>query len=304
MVKPTVVDCFAGWGGATLGAEQAGCEVVWAIDNWQLAKEAHQLNFPKTHYALEDIRNTDWSKVPECDLLWASPPCPGHSSASQAKRTAGHDDMNDLAWCVTRAVQRLKPEAFIVENVTHFLYWEPLFRWIAEFERLGYQVSRHVVKATSHSVPQARRRMFVTGTKASSPYKYKPGRHTNLMVGDYLQLDQGVWKPIAEAGPSAKARMQKAVQRWGSPCISQHTSNHAGLPLTAPIGTITGREHWVIVRGDEYRLLLPRELARLMGFPDSFILPNCSGKNMCLGIGNAVPPPVARDLICELLNHT
>jgi site-specific DNA-cytosine methylase len=52
-----------------------------------------------------------------------------------------------------------------------------------------------------------------------------------------------------------------------------------------------------LVSGDAYRSLTGRELARGMGFPDSYQLPNVARVHLCMGLGNAVSPPVARDLI-------
>lgn len=45
------IDLFAGWGGFTLGAEQAGATVVWAGNHWPLAVEAHAQNHPRTPVA-------------------------------------------------------------------------------------------------------------------------------------------------------------------------------------------------------------------------------------------------------------
>lgn len=36
-----VIDMFAGLGGFSEGAEQAGCRVVWAANHWRLAVDTH-----------------------------------------------------------------------------------------------------------------------------------------------------------------------------------------------------------------------------------------------------------------------
>ena len=79
-----VVDLFAGLGGATAGAEQAGARVVWAANHNPLAVKYHAANHPLAVHVCQDLKQADWSEVPEHDLLWASPSCQGHSSAAWA----------------------------------------------------------------------------------------------------------------------------------------------------------------------------------------------------------------------------
>lgn len=44
----TAVDLFAGAGGSSEGARQAGATVVWAANHWPLAVEVHARNHPDT----------------------------------------------------------------------------------------------------------------------------------------------------------------------------------------------------------------------------------------------------------------
>jgi site-specific DNA-cytosine methylase len=58
----------------------------------------------------------------------------------------------------------------------------------------------------------------------------------------------------------------------------------------------------VLVRGDEGRFLTARELARAQSFPDSFAWPeDCTVEEVCRGLGNAVPPNLARDVVRAVL---
>jgi DNA (cytosine-5)-methyltransferase 1 len=73
------VDLFAGWGGFTLGANQAGLDVVYAANHWQTAVDVHERNHPNAVHACQDLRQADWSALPAYDVLLASPACQGHS---------------------------------------------------------------------------------------------------------------------------------------------------------------------------------------------------------------------------------
>ena len=73
------------------------------------------------------------------------------------------------------------------------------------------------------------------------------------------------------------------------------------MPLGEPIRTITTKDQWTLVDGDQYRPLTIREHARAMGFPDSYELPQASRSDVIKGLGNAVCPPVARDIVGAVL---
>lgn len=70
------------------------------------------------------------------------------------------------------------------------------------------------------------------------------------------------------------------------------------MGLHEPIRTITTKDQWLFVYHDSYRSLSTRELARGMGFPDSYNWPKeASRQDIIKGLGNAVCPPVAKKLI-------
>ncbi len=53
-------DLFAGAGGSSEGARQAGARVVWAANHWPLAVEVHELNHPETAHACQDLTQADF----------------------------------------------------------------------------------------------------------------------------------------------------------------------------------------------------------------------------------------------------
>jgi DNA (cytosine-5)-methyltransferase 1 len=56
--KIRAIDLFAGGGGSSWGAHQAGIDVVAAFDLWELAGQSHRENFPNArfyHGRLEDV---------------------------------------------------------------------------------------------------------------------------------------------------------------------------------------------------------------------------------------------------------
>lgn len=291
------IDLFAGWGGFTLGAERAGLEVVWASNHWELAVHAHRLNHPATTHTCQDLRQADWTTLPAYDILLASPACQGHSQASQPKRRLYHDADRATAWAVVDCADVTEPRLILVENVLDFRRWRLYPVWRDALEKLGYHLREVEVTASEHGVPQRRKRLFVIGSKQRLP-QIDLVRHAETSFGPCVQWDEGKWRPVRFATANARARMLRGRQRCGPRFLTQHVSNHPGVPLTEPCRTITTKDQWAVVRGDFYRPFTIREYARAMGFPDHYEWPkDASRKDIIKGIGNAVPPPVAQQLL-------
>ena len=87
------VDLFAGIGGASTGATNAGYNVVLAVDNWELAMETHAINHPRTHHLCMQLPPAAGEELPlpaagEKWHLHGSPPCTLLSEANHRTRTA------------------------------------------------------------------------------------------------------------------------------------------------------------------------------------------------------------------------
>lgn len=291
------IDLFAGWGGFTEGATQAGVQVVWAANHWPLAVEAHAVNHPATTHVCQDLRQADWSALPRFDLLLASPACQGHSYASQPRRRPHHDAMRATAWAVVDCAEVTRPKALIVENVVPFQRWQLFGLWTAALERLGYTLDVREVTASKHGVPQRRTRLFVIGTrngKRAAPLVEVP----EPAFGPCIDLNAGTWRALDEMAPGARKRLAKGQATHGPRFFGQFVTGHPGVPLNEPIRTITGADQWIIVDGDRYRPLTVRETARAMSFPDRYAWPaHATRRDTIKGLGNAVCPEVVRQLV-------
>lgn len=299
------VDLFAGWGGFSLGAEQAGVEVVWAANHLQLAVDAHRLNHPHTTHACQDLNQANFYALPAFDLLLAGPSCPGHSQAAQPARAKDptirghHDKLRANAWAVVECAEANRPAAFIVENVPQFRDWTLYPCWLDALGRLGYAVEAQVLRASHFGVPQRRDRLIVVGVRGRTPLGLTFERGAEPGIGPYLDFDLGTWRSLASAKPAVKGRIAKARRRGlGARFLTQHVTGHPGVGLHEPMRTITTKDQWALVRDDEYRPMSVRENARGMGFPDSYSWPAASTRGEQIeGLGNAVCPPVARKVV-------
>ncbi|AEC20065.1 hypothetical protein PT7_1525 [Pusillimonas sp. T7-7] len=76
------IDLFAGLGGNSEGAKQAGVPVVWAANHWESAVQIHAANHPGTGHACQDLHQADWTQVP------AHAPLPARDTRTPEGRSA------------------------------------------------------------------------------------------------------------------------------------------------------------------------------------------------------------------------
>ena len=300
------IDLFAGAGGFSTGATMAGAQVVWAANHWPLAVEYHTANHPDAAHVCQDLHQAKWETVPAHDLLLASPCCQGHSKArGKANGNPQHDASRSTAWAVVSAAEYHRPKGLVVENVPEFLDWELYPAWLAAMNALGYTLAPHIVDAADHGVPQNRVRMFLVGTRSASPITLRLPRHDHVAATSFIDFEAGRWSQINRPGRALATleRIGNGRRSHGSRFLTAYYGNEkGGRSVHRPIGTITTRDRWAIVDGDRMRMLAAQECRAAMGFPTGYRLPQQHRSAVHL-LGNAVCPPVARDVISALIEQ-
>lgn len=292
------IDLFSGLGGFSLGAEQAGARVLYAVNHWQVAVECHARNHPETVHAVEDVERVNWLDVPAHNLLLASPACQGHARARGRERPH-HDAQRATAWAVVHAAEVHKPACIIVENVPEFAKWLLYPAWTDALARLGYSVSPHVIDAADVGVPQHRRRLFVICTRSRSPLLLALPRLDHVPARSIIDLDGGTWTQVDRPGRATAtlARITNGRAEFGSEfALAYYSSERSGRSLDRPLGTVRTRAAHAVVVGDRMRMLTVDEVRRAMGFPDGYQLPEQKAVALHL-LGNAVVPEVARRVV-------
>jgi DNA (cytosine-5)-methyltransferase 1 len=298
------IDLFAGAGGSSTGAMMAGCEVLWAANHWLAAVQVHKNNHPDIDHICQDLHQADWSMVPAHDLMLASPCCQGHSKA-RGKDRAHHDASRSTAWAIVSCAEYHKPEFIIVENTTEFLDWQLFPVWNMAMETMGYTMFPHEIDAADCGVPQNRKRIFLVGTRSKTPIQLKLKKRSHVGARNVIDFESGKWSLINKPGraESTLARVKNGRARFGDQFVMPYYgsgSGKTGRDLDRPIGTVTTRDRWAVVDGDRMRMVSAEEYKVFMGFPKDYQLPSANKKLTVHLIGNAVCPPVMRDLITEL----
>ncbi|MCO8166889.1 DNA cytosine methyltransferase [Pseudomonas sp. 21LCFQ02] len=302
----TAIDLFAGYGGWTTGATEAGVQVLWAANHWPEAVKWHAANHRNTEHVCQDLHQARWENVPAHDLLLASPCCQGHSRArGKASGNPQHDSSRSTAWAVVSALEFHRPDGGLVENVPEFVEWALYPAWVAAIQALGYQVAPHIVDCADLGVPQHRVRLFLVITRSRAPLMLELHKRQHVPARSFLDFNAGKWSPIVRPGraPATLNRIRNGRQRFGDQFVMPYYGKGSGLTgrsIERPIGTITTRDRWALVRGDEMRMLSAGEALAAMSFPADTLRPESHRLTMHMA-GNAVPPLAGQRIIEALL---
>lgn len=295
-----VVDLFAGAGGFSEGAKQAGCKVVWAANHWSDAVDIHSMNHPETVHSCQDLQQADFQVIPEYDVLLASPACQGHSNA-RGKEQPRHDAARSTAWAVVSCVEATKPKAFVVENVVEFTKWTLFPEWQRCLEKLGYSMAINILNAKDFQVAQSRVRVFITGSRVGNALEVKVPTNPVVSFCDIMEKGTSTgWVNIADKARSTFEQWKRGVPVHGDRfLLAYYGSEKCGRSLHKPLGTVTTKERFAIADNGKMRLLTKNEYVKAMGFPESYILPKSKAKSIHM-LGNAVCPPVAASILTQL----
>lgn len=165
-----VLDLFSGAGGMGYGFKQAGFNVVLANDIFKEAALTYKNNNPKVDFIDGSITNKEIkekilkiSEKKSIDIIIGGPPCQGFSLLG---KRLSEDPRNFLYKEFVSLVDKLKPKAFVMENVIGILSSNKgkTFESIKnEFSQLGYNIIAKKLLASDYGVPQKRNRVFIVG---------------------------------------------------------------------------------------------------------------------------------------------
>ena len=177
-LRPIGADLFCGAGGMSLGFQQAGFDVVAAVDADPVHVATYSQNFPGCRTIQADLSVLSGDELraetglgtTNIDVLFGGPPCGGFSMIGR-RRT--DDPRNELLVHFARLVDELSPSCFVVENVEGLLKGPArsvLDAFVFRVGGAGYSVMTPFASldASDFGVPQTRRRVFIVGSNTSS----------------------------------------------------------------------------------------------------------------------------------------
>jgi DNA (cytosine-5)-methyltransferase 1 len=291
----TCVDGWAGCGGLSLGFEAAGFDVQ-GFERNPAAVKTYNTNL-RGKCSLVNI-DCD-TMFPECDIFIAGPPCQPFSVVGEQR---GKDDERNGFPAFVSAIRRLRPKAWLFENVPNILgrHQEYIGDLIGQLKKLDYFVTPFVVNAADCGVPQNRRRLVVIGSKHAIPTPTPPGLSVTAGValgglarrrlGRDLYLTQNQESYIANYEKKSKCQPRDL-----------HLDRPARTLTCRNLGGATSDMQRLRFEDGSRRRLSIGEAARLQSFPPGFTFHGGRISQMSQ-IGNAVPPLLARWLADTLVD--
>lgn len=236
-MRPIGIDLFAGAGGMSLGFEQAGFDIVAAVEIDPVHCAVHKFNFPHCAIIPRSVVGLTGSEIRlaagigqrSVDVVFGGAPCQGFSMIGQR---AIDDPRNSLVRDFLRIVSELDAKYFVFENVKgltlgqHKKFLEEI---VTTANEMGYDVRLpwKVLNAANYGTPQNRERLILFGARVKSrlpvypaPISRRSGRADDL----YGELP--ICPTVAEALgdlPDADGYQELAnsdtveVENWGSP---------------------------------------------------------------------------------------
>jgi DNA (cytosine-5)-methyltransferase 1 len=129
------------------------------------AAATYAANFGEDHVHWGEIEDWVQGELPGAEVVVGGPPCQGFSNLG-AKRE--DDDRNELWERYVDTLDKVKPKAFVMENVDRFLKTRQFKEFQAELKSgklQDYNIDFDVLKATDFGAPQLRKRAIVIGTR-------------------------------------------------------------------------------------------------------------------------------------------
>lgn len=248
------VELFAGAGGLAMGCQIAGFEHLAVVewDKWacDTIRENQRREYPlvaEWKLYQEDVREFDWSLIPtDIDLLSGGPPCQPFSIGGKHK---AHADSRDMFPAAVDVIRRLRPKAFVIENVkgltrASFANYFQYIQLQLEFPELGpqmdedwadhlkrlqvkksssghrgdgrtYNIVTTLLNAADYGVPQKRERVFIVGFRDDLDVEWHVPGATHSF--DALLYDQWVtgeyWQRHRLQKPDIPANVTRRVIR-------------------------------------------------------------------------------------------
>lgn len=314
----TFVDLFAGIGGFRLAMQSRGGRCVFSSEIDRYACRTYAANYGVLPYG--DIKRDDVkARIPgQFDILCAGFPCQPFSIAGVSKkRSLGRADgfrdktQGTLFFEVADILSRHRPKAFILENVKNLVSHDKgrTFRVILEaLSELRYFIHYQVLDASGY-VPQHRERIFIVGFSMDFfpqdlPFVFPSSPVVRCQLSSILQ-------------DNVERKYTLSERLWGylQDYAQKHNAkgNGFGYGLASPDGiarTLSARYYKdgseILIPQHELhrppRCLTPRECARLMGYPERFVLNAVSETQMYRQLGNSVVVPLVTAIVDNLVS--
>jgi DNA (cytosine-5)-methyltransferase 1 len=304
------IDLFSGLGGFRLALEYYRAECVFSSDIDDKVNAVYYNNFKDKPAG--DITKIEAKDIPDHDILCAGFPC--QSFSISGKKLGFNDSRGTLFFDVARIVKEKKPKVVILENVKNFTTHDNgnTLRVVeATMHELGYTFFYKVLNAVDFGIPQNRERVYMISFRKDlniNKFNFPISKSENINLKDILLKNSNIGKEIIlyEKGnikeftgkPKDRKPIRIGIIGKGGQGERIYSTKGSAITISANGGGRFAKTGGYLI-GNKIRKLHPRECARLMGFPDSYILAESFNQSY-KQLGNSVVIPVLVEIIKEI----
>ena len=280
MLPMRVVDLFAGLGGFTCGALEAGAEVMLVVDSDPAPLKVLGANAPTATAVVATLgegRDEVDLPPPASDLhVHFSTPCTELSVARRDDKANIDAGLSMIRWAVGLVLER-SDRSWSLEQVPTKATRSLMTELVAAHPE---QIAYGVFDSADFGAPQTRLRLIAGPPRLIRMLQAIPcARHVSI---------RDAFEMAGMALPAPRCKNQTRSQAGGEPTMrnveTQSFTVCAGHALT-----------WCDTAGKTVRCMTARESAILMGFPSTWALPHGSraaqravGNAMCVALSKAI----------------
>ncbi len=259
-----------------------------------------------------DITKIESNDIPDHDILCGGFPCQAFSISGKQK--GFQDTRGTLFFEIARIVEKKKPKVLFLENVKNLVKHDngqTLKTILRVLKELNYDVFYKVVNSSHFGMATSRERVFFVAFRKDLGIKsfvFPASTQDKIFLKDILEpeVDDSYFinrndiiinkiKVKPKPGPIRIGTINSGGQGERIYSIEGHA-----ITLSAYGGGAASKTGAYLI-GDRVRKLTPRECARVMGFPESFIIP--VDKNQAYKqFGNSVPVKVVSIIFESILS--
>jgi len=269
-------ELHCGIGALRLAFEDVGAECVWSYTADGKARRCYHENFGDGTLGTAD-------DIPAHDILVANL----DECANTAKRRRSAQRPHEM---ILDVITLHRPLACLIAGKAYGAGATSRTALIQGLVRLGYFVYRDRLEAARFGLAQRGTTDFIVAFDRETKFRYPAGRNRKTIIDDLLEPQPHDRYYISEASRdkliARRARSLNNGNKWHMGFVSDGYANALSDAPDAPYDNIS------VEPDGRWRILTEREIARLQGIPDSFVL-HPDWRTARKQLSRCIPVPVA-----------
>lgn len=283
------LELFSGIGGAAAALGARG-EVVRAVDQSPYAGRVYRHNYdhPLESWNLAGVRS---QQVAGADGWWMSPPCQPFTVRGN-QRDLDDPRCRPLLRLLT-LLPEVAPRALALENVATFRTSRARRHLLEVLDATGYHHRELDLCPTALGVPNRRRRYYLVASREPLPPHPEP-EQVGRPLSTYLDADPD---PSLYVEERLRQRYRHAL-----PVVDADDPAAVTYCYTSAYGRSPVHAGSYVRDAQGVRRLSPREILRLLHFPETYALPSGLERARAWSlVGNSVSVAAVRHVLAPLL---